>query len=185
MWQNRVFSTTIARSDEDGVKFLPKMPQFNHTPAPYNGPSASDLIKRRNQYLPTFVNTYYNHPVSSFFFDEMFLHEKKLYLFYLFYMVAQLNLVEGKMQYVYDENGRRYLDAFGGIATVSCGHCHPDVVEAIVNQTRLLQHTTVLYLNHNVVDFGEALAAKMPGELKVSNFFSRFFLKKNLFRFRN
>jgi alanine-glyoxylate transaminase/(R)-3-amino-2-methylpropionate-pyruvate transaminase len=76
------------------------------------------------------------------------------------------------MQYVYDENGRRYLDAFGGIATVSCGHCHPDVVEAIVNQSRLLQHTTVLYLNHAVVDFAEALAAKMPGELKVSIFLS-------------
>lgn len=71
------------------------------------------------------------------------------------------------MQYLYDENGRRYLDAFGGIATVSCGHCHPHVVEAIVNQIRLLQHTTVLYLNHAVVDFAEALAAKMPGELKV------------------
>ncbi|GAU27270.1 hypothetical protein TSUD_125510 [Trifolium subterraneum] len=119
------------------------MPHFNHTPAPYNGPSSSDLLKRRNQYLPTFVGTYYTHP---------------------------LNLVEGKMQYVYDENGRRYLDAFGGIATVSCGHCHPDVVDAIINQSRLLQHTTVLYLNHAVVDFAEALAAKMPGELKVVYF---------------
>ncbi|VVA29520.1 PREDICTED: alanine--glyoxylate aminotransferase [Prunus dulcis] len=37
---------------------------------------------------------------------------------------------------MFDESGRRYLDnGFGGIATVSCGHCHPDVVEAIVNQT--------------------------------------------------
>lgn len=78
------------------------------------------------------------------------------------------------MQYLYDEKGRRYLDAFGGIATVSCGHCHPDVVEAIVNQTRLLQHTTVLYLNHAIVDFAEALAAKMPGELKVFLFLSLF-----------
>jgi alanine-glyoxylate transaminase/(R)-3-amino-2-methylpropionate-pyruvate transaminase len=80
--------------------------------------------------------------------------------------------VEGKMQYVYDENGRTYLDAFGGIATVSCGHCHHDIIEAIVNQSRLLQHTTVLYLNHVVIDFAEALAAKMPGELKVSIFLS-------------
>ena len=39
-------------------------------------------------------------------------------------------LVEGKMQYVWDETGRRYLDALGGIVTVSVGHCHPDVVEA-------------------------------------------------------
>lgn len=71
------------------------------------------------------------------------------------------------MQYLYDENGRRYLDAFGGIATVCCGHCHPEVVESIVSQTKRLQHSTVLYLNHAVADFAEALASKLPGDLKV------------------
>lgn len=80
---------------------------------------------------------------------------------------VQLNLVHGKMQYLFDSNGRRYLDAFGGIATVSCGHCHPDVVEAIVNQTKRLQHSTILYLNHAITDFAEALASKLPGDLKV------------------
>jgi hypothetical protein len=39
----------------------------------------------------------------------------------------QLNVVDGKRQYLFDEEGRRYLDAFGGIATVCCGHCHPDM----------------------------------------------------------
>lgn len=71
------------------------------------------------------------------------------------------------MQYLFDEDGRRYLDAFGGIATVSCGHCHPDIVEAIINQTKRLQHPTVLYLNHAVADFAEALASKFPGDLKA------------------
>ena len=79
----------------------------------------------------------------------------------------QLNLVDGRMQYLFDENGRRYLDAFGGIATVCCGHCHPDVVEAIVNQTQRLQHSTILYLNAAIADFAEALASKFPGDLKV------------------
>ena len=79
----------------------------------------------------------------------------------------QLNVVEGKKQYLFDEKGKRYLDAFGGIATVCCGHCHPDVVEAIVNQTKRLQHSTVLYLNHAIADFAEALASKLPGNLKV------------------
>uniref|UniRef100_A0A452ZCH6 Uncharacterized protein n=1 Tax=Aegilops tauschii subsp. strangulata TaxID=200361 RepID=A0A452ZCH6_AEGTS len=75
--------------------------------------------------------------------------------------------VDGKMQYLFDEDGRRYLDAFGGIATVCCGHCHPDVIEAIVNQAKKIQHSTVLYLNHAIADFAEALASKMPGDLKV------------------
>lgn len=82
-------------------------------------------------------------------------------------LCQQLNLVDGKMQYLFDENGRRYLDAFGGIATVCCGHCHPDVVDAIVHQTKKLQHSTVLYLNHAIAEFAEALASKMPGDLKV------------------
>ncbi|KAJ6742354.1 hypothetical protein OIU85_016433 [Salix viminalis] len=71
------------------------------------------------------------------------------------------------MQYLFDENGRRYLDGFGGIATVCCGHCHPDVVDAIVKQSNRIQHSTVLYLNHAIADFAEALASKMPGNLKV------------------
>lgn len=78
-----------------------------------------------------------------------------------------VNIVHGKMQYLFDDSGRRYLDAFGGIATVGCGHCHPDVVEAIVNQTKCLQHSTILYLNHAIADFAEALASKLPGDLKV------------------
>lgn len=32
---------------------------------------------------------------------------------------------DGKMQWVFDHSGRRYLDMFGGIATISVGHCHP------------------------------------------------------------
>ncbi|KAF7816198.1 alanine--glyoxylate aminotransferase 2-like protein 3, mitochondrial-like isoform X1 [Senna tora] len=140
--RSRRFLSTIPRSDENGDVF-PQMPPFDYTPTPYRGPSTSDLLKRRKQYLPTSVGPLYTNP---------------------------LNLVEGKMQYLFDENGRRYLDAFGGIATVSCGHCHPDVVEAIVKQTKLLQHTTVLYLNHAIIDFAEALASKLPGELKVVYF---------------
>lgn len=71
------------------------------------------------------------------------------------------------MQYLFDENGRRYLDAFGGIATVSCGHCHPDVIESTINQIKRVQHSTVLYLNNAIADFAQALASKMPGNLKV------------------
>ena len=43
-------------------------------------------------------------------------------------------IVEGHMQYLYDETGRRYLDMFAGIVTVSCGHWHPKFVERIKAQ---------------------------------------------------
>lgn len=73
------------------------------------------------------------------------------------------------MQYLFDENGKRYLDCFAGIVTVSCGHCHPQVLEAISEQSKLLQHATTIYLHHAIGDFAEALASKMPGNLKVGS----------------
>ena len=71
------------------------------------------------------------------------------------------------MQYLFDEDGRRYLDAFAGIVTVSLGHCHPEFVEALHRQNSLLQHCTTIHLNHQVAEYAEELAAKMPGNLKV------------------
>src|SRR5450432_2222379 len=79
-------------------------------------------------------------------------------------------LVEGKMQYVWDAQGRRYLDALGGIVTISVGHCHPHVVEAARKQSELLQHSTTIYLHPAVAQFAEKLASKMPGDLKVCYF---------------
>ena len=79
-------------------------------------------------------------------------------------------MVEGKMQYVWDEHGRRYLDALGGIVTVNCGHCHPDVVTAANRQNETLQHSTTIYLQPNITEYAKKLASKMPGELKVCYF---------------
>ncbi|MEO6871099.1 MAG: aminotransferase class III-fold pyridoxal phosphate-dependent enzyme [Chthoniobacterales bacterium] len=86
------------------------------------------------------------------------------------YYRTPLTIVQGKMQYVWDETGRRYLDALGGIVTVSVGHCHPDVVAVAQRQNELLQHSTTIYLHPNVAEYAEALAAKMPGDLKVCYF---------------
>ncbi|KAL8038997.1 hypothetical protein ABFX02_10G006800 [Erythranthe guttata] len=129
-----------AAAADDSANTLPKMPPFRYTPPPYTGPSAADISAKRKEFLSPSMFHFYNKPV---------------------------NVVHGKMQYLFDENGRRYLDAFGGIATVCCGHCHPDVVKAIVKQTQNLQHSTILYLNHAITDFAEALASKLPGDLKV------------------
>ncbi|KAJ6842624.1 alanine--glyoxylate aminotransferase 2-like protein 3, mitochondrial-like [Iris pallida] len=133
-------SAASTATEVENAVIVPKMPPFDYVPPPYNGPSAADIIKKRLQFLSPSLFCFYKKP---------------------------LNVVDGKMQYLFDEDGRRYLDAFAGIATVCCGHCHPEVVEAIINQTKRLQHSTVVYLNHAIADFAEALASKMPGDLKV------------------
>ena len=54
-------------------------------------------------------------------------------------------IVRGEGVYVWDAEGKRYLDFVAGIATNNVGHCHPRVVEAITEQVRKLMHTSNLY----------------------------------------
>jgi alanine-glyoxylate transaminase/(R)-3-amino-2-methylpropionate-pyruvate transaminase len=124
------------------MKSIP-LPSTAHQPAPYSGPSLDQVLAQRKQYLNPGLFLYYKQPIM---------------------------LVEGKMQYVWDSTGKRYLDGLGGIVTVSVGHCHPHVVAAANKQNEILQHSTTIYLNPNIGAFAEKLASKMPGDLKVCYF---------------
>ena len=121
----------------------PELPPFDHQPQPYSGPSADEVLRLRKEFLNPGIFLYYKKP---------------------------LMIVEGKVQYVWDETGRRYLDGLGGIVTISVGHCHPHVVAAAQKQNELLQHSTTIYLHPNIALYAEKLAAKMPGDLKVCYF---------------
>src|SRR5713101_7272182 len=74
------------------------------------------------------------------------------------------------MQHVWDLEGRRYLDFFGGILTVSVGHCNPKVTSKIKAQVDRLQHTSTLYPNEQIVALAEKLAQITPGKLQKSFF---------------
>ena len=86
------------------------------------------------------------------------------------YFSEPLNIVRGEMQYVYDDAGRKYLDAFGAVVTISVGHCHPDIMPKVVKQMQTLQHMTTLYFHPVIVRYAQKLASVMPGDLKVSFF---------------
>ena len=81
-----------------------------------------------------------------------------------------LMIVEGYMQWLFDETGRRYLDMLGGIVTVACGHCHPKITRAIQEQASTLQHATTIYLHPNLPMLAKKLASKMPPGLDVTYF---------------
>ncbi len=120
-----------------------QLPVIDHQPEPYSGPSRDEVIALRKQYVSPGVITYYREP---------------------------LMIVEGHMQYVWDETGKRYLDAFAGIVTVSVGHCHPKVVEKVREQSGQLQHTTTIYLHPAIAQFAQKLAEKMPPGLSRTYF---------------
>jgi 4-aminobutyrate aminotransferase-like enzyme len=75
-----------------------------------------------------------------------------------------------EMQYVWDLEGRKYLDFFGGILTISVGHCNPKVTSKIKAQVDKLQHTSTLYPNEAIVALAEKLAQITPGKLQKSFF---------------
>ncbi|MEE9292997.1 MAG: aminotransferase class III-fold pyridoxal phosphate-dependent enzyme, partial [Acidobacteriota bacterium] len=81
------------------------------------------------------------------------------------YYEEPLTLVRGEGMHVWDDTGREYLDCFGGVLTVSVGHCHPEVTDAIVRQAQTLLHSSTLYANPALSDLAEALAQVLPGDL--------------------
>jgi alanine-glyoxylate transaminase/(R)-3-amino-2-methylpropionate-pyruvate transaminase len=86
------------------------------------------------------------------------------------YFSQPLSIVKGEMQYVYDDEGRKYLDAFGAVVTISVGHCHPDIIPNVVKQVQTLQHMTTLYFHPVIARYAQKLASVMPDDLKVSFF---------------
>jgi len=69
-----------------------------------------------------------------------------------------------------DIDGREYLDFFGGILTLSVGHCHPKVNAALKAQVDRLGHVSSLYPNVPAVALAETLARITPGKLKKTYF---------------
>ncbi|MDO8435187.1 MAG: aspartate aminotransferase family protein [bacterium] len=63
--------------------------------------------------------------------------------------------------YLYDQEGRRYVDAFGEVCTASVGHCHPEVVAALREQIGQVWHVPSLYYSEPIVAAAEALVAVM------------------------
>src|SRR3954469_25455444 len=100
--------------------------------------STSETVQKHKDYLFPAVAMYYQEPIA---------------------------LVKGEGAYVWDDQGNKYLDCFGGVLTVSVGHANPKVVEAVVNQVRTLAHTTTLYGNKPMSDYAEKLAKIAPGNL--------------------
>src|SRR3954452_4368215 len=101
--------------------------------------SLSEAVRKHKQFLFPAVSMYYEEPIA---------------------------LVRGEGAHVWDDQGRKYLDAFGGVLTVSIGHGNPKVTEAVIAQMRKINHTSTLYANEPLSNLAEKLASIAPGNLK-------------------
>jgi 4-aminobutyrate aminotransferase-like enzyme len=78
-----------------------------------------------------------------------------------------LHLVRGEGVWLYDANGRAYLDVYNNVPHV--GHCHPAVVRAVSKQTAILA-THTRYLHENILEYAEALISRCPPHLDTCIF---------------
>lgn len=107
--------------------------------------TVSEAVRKHKEFLFPAVATYYQEPIV---------------------------LTHGEAEYVWDEDGNKYLDCFGGVLTVSVGHANPKVNAAVIEQINKISHTSGLYVNQPQSDLAEKLAEIAPGDLKKSFFTS-------------
>jgi 4-aminobutyrate aminotransferase len=86
------------------------------------------------------------------------------------YFAEPLVTDHASMQYLWDADGKQYLDFFGGIVTISVGHANPKVTDKIIAQTKRLQHASTVLPNEAIVALAEKIAQITPGKLSKSYF---------------
>ena len=94
--------------------------------------ATAELAERYRAIMPSFISPLYEKPLS---------------------------IDRGEGSYIFDNEGNRYLDFFGGILTTMIGHANPVVTEAVRAQAGKVMHTSTLYLNEEMISFAEEVAA--------------------------
>ncbi len=90
-----------------------------------------ELLERHKRVMPSWLALYYDQPIS---------------------------IVRGEGRHVWDAEGNRYLDFFGGILTTMTGYDVPEVVEAIREQADKMLHTSTLYLIEPMIELAEKIS---------------------------
>ncbi len=89
------------------------------------------LNERYKAVLPAFLSAMYDEPIS---------------------------IDRGEGSWVWDLDGNKYMDWFGGVLTTMIGHSHPDVVAAVQQQAAKVMHTSTLYLSEPMIELAEEIA---------------------------
>ncbi|MFJ1748216.1 aspartate aminotransferase family protein [Streptomyces sp. NPDC088116] len=114
-------------------------PATGATPHPESRPTepapvplaATDLHSRHRAVLPDWLALYYDRPIE---------------------------LTHGEGRHVWDGDGNRYLDFFGGILTTMTAHALPEVTKAVSEQAGKIIHSSTLYLDRPMIDLAERIA---------------------------
>src|SRR5580704_11086872 len=115
------------------------------TTQPKQTTRSEEVVRKHKEYLWPAVTNFYKEPLVAY---------------------------HASMQHVWDVEGKKYLDFFGGILTVSVGHANPKITGPVKAQIDRFQHLSTLYPNEAIVGLAEKVASITPGALKCSYFTS-------------
>jgi 4-aminobutyrate aminotransferase-like enzyme len=105
--------------------------------------------------------------------DEIILANKEFLFPAVFhYFKEPLVVARAKDQYVWDADGKQYLDFLGGIVTVSVGHCNEQVNAKVKRQMDTLQHVSTVYANEPQAALAKKVASLTPGGKLTKSFFT-------------
>ncbi len=88
------------------------------------------------------------------------------------YYQEPLVVARAKNQYVWDADGNQYLDFFGGIVTISVGHCNEEVNAKVHRQLDTLQHVSTLFANEPQAALAKKIASLTPDRALTKSFFT-------------
>jgi 4-aminobutyrate aminotransferase len=105
--------------------------------------------------------------------DEIILANKEYLFPAVFHFFKEpLVVARAKDQYVWDADGKQYLDFLGGIVTVSVGHCNDRVNDKVKRQMDTLQHVSTVFANEPQAALAKKVASLTPGGQLTKSFFT-------------
>jgi 4-aminobutyrate aminotransferase len=105
--------------------------------------------------------------------DEILLaHKEFLFPSVFHYYKEPLVVTRARDQYVWDADGNQYLDFFGGIVTVSVGHCNREVNAKVHEQLDTLQHVSTVFATEPQAALAKKIASITPGGKLTKSFFT-------------
>ena len=105
--------------------------------------------------------------------DEILLAQREFLFPSVFhYFKTPLVIARAKDQYLWDADGNQYLDFFGGIVTVSVGHCNDEVNRKVHKQLDTLQHVSTVFVNEPQAALAKKIAGITPGQALRKSFFT-------------
>src|SRR5258705_11693340 len=83
-----------------------------------------------------------------------------------------LVVTRARDQYIWDADGNQYLDFFGGVVTVSVGHCNETVNAKVHKQLDTLQHVSTVFANEPQTPLAKKIASSTPQVTALRSFFT-------------